>query len=920
MLTENATRTDRSNKIHILALGDPAQFTKEREELTFVGGNLNSDTKDTSPLSVVYRTSVSSIVDMVMTFKDKPYNISSINPTASHTAADLLTQENIDNFYGVNGGSEASLIELLNKPSGKSRLLIVNNQQEVERFRKLVPNSVKILTYYDAQSTQADQAFIYLTQRLPDIDGNNISDALMNKFMYTMIGRAKQSVFIANPELRVENPIINPDLAQSKSSLEEDINFNLKQYQGGKKIHGRMIEVLYPNEEIKRSPKKNAAGTKPESTIVADESIDGIGGQEVEMDENSGETLEQKLIEPKPVATEVNETETESGMEVTFEHSFMFPTNRFPNSQFGSLAASVPPGSELRLVVVSTPSSKFPFRIDAVAQTVNGNWVNVAVLSGEELSSSPQMSEILAKASEVSSRISNLPLHADGFAWKPEYDAATVAFGTTQSAASVQYQYIPVGEDGTSMEEALEIFYEGFYKNAKAGEGVEPKVPLHNAKDGKVNWAALAKYVKFHIFSANDIRNLDNTRFLPKLGVPYMIIEEPTEAGVAKAEPQYIRFEPRKLLPSDQLHVTLSKTLDLVGQLGALDPRFAFGKEEFTQLIGHYKDNAVTAAAEGPQRNETSALEVLKTSPLLVGKTDSELSAMVPILDELVLNYLVGVHSDTLLFSKAKAEEAFKANQTAYKGFRQYKNSNRYYLETHDGKKATGFVLDYEHSPAQKALNAVASANSSVEVESSGVVNNILIRVEHMTTRRSGKRETSKFGKSLMSYEASEGNFWNHYRSWLIKRLDEAGATEAEMKDEETGKFLPGYLLEQGYKQMINSAPNLTEEQKVEAIATIEDTRQQLEAKYKVDPITNSTLSALLSSADIRLPLIKQDFNLAGRKLADEASRDKLNSLVNGRVRKVVPSHVTARLTYTSTVVSPEQPLAQKSIPTSSRS
>lgn len=140
------------------------------------------------------------------------------------------------------------------------------------------------------------------------------------------------------------------------------------------------------------------------------------------------------------------------------------------------------------------------------------------------------------------------------------------------------------------------------------------------------------------------------------------------------------------------------------------------------------------------------------------------------------------------------------------------------------------------------------------------------------------------------------------------------------MKDEETGKFLPGYLLEQGYKNMINSAPNLTQEQKVEAIATIEDTRQQLEAKYKVDPITNSTLSALLSSADIRLPLIKQDFNLAGRKLADEASRDKLNSLVNGRVRKVVPSHVTARLTYTSTVVSPEQPLAQKSIPTSSRS
>jgi len=362
------------NPIHILALGDPAQFTREQEELTFVGGNLNSDTKDTLPLSVVYRTSVSSIVDMVMLFKDKPYKIESITPTTSHSLTDLLASENVDNFFGVNGGSEANLIELLNKPSGKSRLLIVNNEQEVQRMSKLVPSSVKVLTYHDGQSIQADQVYIYLSQRLPDIDGGNLSDSMMNKVMYTMIGRGKQSAFIANPELRIENPIVNPDLAQSKSSLEEDIKSNLKLYQSGKERHEKMIGVLYPDQEIKKSPKKTVKGTTPEDPNVADESIDGVGGQEANMDEGVGETLEQEILQPKPATDKVFISESEEGgVEVTFEHSFMYPTNRFPNSSYGSLATTVPPGSEMRLVVVSTPGSKFPFRIDAVAKTVNGN-------------------------------------------------------------------------------------------------------------------------------------------------------------------------------------------------------------------------------------------------------------------------------------------------------------------------------------------------------------------------------------------------------------------------------------------------------------------------------------------------------------------------------------------------------------------
>lgn len=843
-----------------------------------------------------------------MEFKDKPIPVSFIVPTTSHGINDLIDAANIDGFYGVNGGSLAEMLEILQKPSTKKRLVVVNNETLKADLTTKVPKDVRVLTYFEAQSTQADQVFIYIDKSQPNHLGRAFDEATFNSVMYTMIGRAKQSVFIANPGLEIRNPIINEDLAKSKENLELDVLANANAYEENIEESKNMVQLLYPDAVI--ASKENTEQTSKRPTKdprVTIEETEGTGGQEAPVNEESGEKMPEQIIEPPKVAPEVKTVvEDDKGRTVQFSHSFAYPTNSFPDFDGQRLDQAFPPGSPMRIVATKPRGSKYPFELEVIAQKRNGKWAVVAVVSGEEIfETSEGLAELykLAQALPPEKYAKGVNRDAEGFDYFEELNAATVGDGIINHASGVQYELIPVGKDGKNLDNSLATFYNGFYADARGGLGATPRVEL--LKDNKIDWERLSKYVTMKIFSRSDLRNWPYREFAPQVGVPYMVIEDPSVEGADVTRTQYMRFEPRKILPSDSIMKTLANLKVLVDMLEKDFPNLKLGSNNFSELFGYYTDQVYKATEDGIQKKEiVNTLETLQQyRDTTIAKLDTtKLTTLAAHLDSLA-PLLLGVEFGVLHVSKAEAQRIVKEdNGREFEGFKASGVPNNYYIKLNGGGKYEAWQLSYSHSSAQKAVNAIATANESVD--------DIVIRVERYTTNRSGARTMSKFGKSLMAADRSEKNFYRHFRAVLREFLVDSGVPEKELIDPETGKFYAAFQLEAFAKELLEKY--MSKEAAQVELGKLDKTKAELKAKFSVNPINSTTLGKIVSSTNLRLPLNMQDFNKLGSKLNSEASRDKINSLVNGRVERVIPTTVSADIVGVLPIRSPEQEIKRK--------
>lgn len=217
----------RPTPIKLLMLGDPSQITKG-ETVAFAESNTLFDTFMIDPLTVTYRTDDVDIISLQKEFKGKG--------EIPNTIAMYSMTDRDNHSFGTTGVQTAEqLITLMEKSknNGRTKLLIVNNDQVAEAMRaqltKLGITDVKVFNYLEAQSHTVDEAYVLL-EPIGDLAAapGSMNDGKVdfenyNKAMYVATSRATKFVAVASHNIRFTNESKNllPNEVRNAPTQEE---------------------------------------------------------------------------------------------------------------------------------------------------------------------------------------------------------------------------------------------------------------------------------------------------------------------------------------------------------------------------------------------------------------------------------------------------------------------------------------------------------------------------------------------------------------------------------------------------------------------------------------------------------------------------------------------------------------------------
>lgn len=155
------------HKIKILAFGDPAQITSS--DFFEINSTTEKYTHVANPLTVVYRTNVASITDFFMQFKFKSSFLSKVKAAVSHSFS-AATKDGSAPFGVLGVSGKNAILELANRASDRSRLIVAQSAQEADEYRKSLSDqsNVDVLEYHRIGGLEYDEVYI-------DLDPNGIS-------------------------------------------------------------------------------------------------------------------------------------------------------------------------------------------------------------------------------------------------------------------------------------------------------------------------------------------------------------------------------------------------------------------------------------------------------------------------------------------------------------------------------------------------------------------------------------------------------------------------------------------------------------------------------------------------------------------------------------------------------------------------
>jgi hypothetical protein len=310
----------KGDKIKVLALGDAYQIA-EGGYNTVIDANTGSqiNIKIFSPLSVVYRTGVSDIVNTANRYFDNR------NPVK-----ELFTRTNRAHTEGVvTSNVESDLIrELQNKQKegalddSRTRLVIVQDEAAVQRISAILTHpSIKVVSYINAQGLTADEAYISLA---PVEDLEEISR--YNKAIYTSITRARHYVHLVDKNLSKINPA---KIVDSFNNAELD---NAAQIEKQKTDYVETVNSEY--EYLKET------GTPVEPSLNEVEVEETIQEEVVTTTEPNipelADTQEVAVTDLAPVVPIVPATPAKPG-----EHSLMYPQGYVPSTETGTIPIAI---------------------------------------------------------------------------------------------------------------------------------------------------------------------------------------------------------------------------------------------------------------------------------------------------------------------------------------------------------------------------------------------------------------------------------------------------------------------------------------------------------------------------------------------------------------------------------------------------
>jgi len=936
-------KANHKTPIHILALGDPAQLTVEDPTATTLGSLSFPSTKDTSPLTVIYRTSVATIADSALRFRWNPNEVPSLSTLASHTQDQLMTLPAMEEVYGVTGGNDVknqmqALKTMLSKPSSESRAVIVSNEKARQRLAAELPSGTEILTYDEIQSQQRDQIYIYLPYGDGKIDGTpHTSRTAYNAIMYMAIGRAKKFVYIANEDLQV-SPIIDEQLAKAKEDLEDDSKANKSDLDAAIAEANKIAVIMTGSSAIQ--PRTPTRVEPKEETGKPEEELDDYETPEFEDPEenDSGVPVEQA---PPPIVPP-KETVTMEGDKMSFNHALSSPSSkvRLSTSPANNLPAQVQPGMKTYILVEKRGNNLY---YHFVVQN-EGRFFSVGVLSKEDSRVSKGM-QALYEAVDSTRSIDQTQINTSSLGFDLDENQQTLLQDfniSIEKGQAMQYIYDYSTLDAnrtmgssTPLDDAFQVWQSDFFDKANGMRGAIPLNPPRTTT-GKTNFKNYKARVRVFKNIRNDSYNYEtpedirrrNSSFIPKSGIPYLVINNPrTDQQLATdLQEQYVRLEPRRINQGDSqfkilkaAHTALTR---LEAALQVISPDLLYGTSKFNSLIlkfsqRYYVEESYDAAdvkrraiAKDPDAIDLMEwLEAYKSTLDLTTLTEEQLNEVVSALDDLIRNHMFAPKYMDFYYSKEDATRLKDDPSTPWTTMKKTsEDSSKYHLFDEDGNISTGWVLSQEKSKLQQTINQIAKVNKRA--------NGINIRVRKY--KHNGV--SAKFyvtGKSILHTQQAFGEYYAKFGAYLydlseniLHQLQMRGYPE-DMLDawrqtlvntNDPTKLAPTEVLE---KILLNWAQYFEDNGASTVAQNIRNKISEGKTSYTeqnvVNPLTTSTLAQMLDVNDkgitnLRLPLNTAEINKLGEDLNNPANLAKLNSMLESPLVAVEPNYLEVKV------------------------
>lgn len=506
-----------SDRIKIIALGDPAQITESDYPEISAPSRLGITV--TNPFTAVYRTNVGPIVEYFTAYRLQFDPVQNVHTTVN---SDLGGLSKTPVLYGVTGStSQENLKAAAFRDSDTSKLIVVADEAAAARYRQEIPEgkNIEVIPVHQIGGMQVDEVYM-------DFPRSMFKDELnYNKAVFTAASRAKNFVYHRTSSIV---PTVNPNILAKVEQEAQDIVDNADRYVKSLDDTTNTINDLLGT---------NLGKTKKVEPKERDKTP-----QSEETDEALQEQLDKGAEDP------VKPTVIPEGVDggVTQEIKFERPATGVKKGKathalhFVSNDALSKGGAERLLgpirIVPSTKISKGTnkrIKVWSVVGKIGDNlWKEIGVLGDEDFKAPETGPLLLAATKKVTTYLRTNAITRDGILRvrdQEEFDRATALEATLVHANPLTYVYPPApdfkkgAEFNTPLDTAITQFFNGI---------ATPLRSLFIQNNGKINWSKLKQHVKVGIFSYGETddeftmksANNVNPNFRPEPGVPYMKI------------------------------------------------------------------------------------------------------------------------------------------------------------------------------------------------------------------------------------------------------------------------------------------------------------------------------------------------------------------------------------------------------------
>lgn len=885
--------------IKIIALGDPSQRSNQSNPLFKQGF---SKALITTTLTASYRTNVGAIGSFIENYKLKSNRVSGLFTTTNFTG----TEQAMNDVLGVAVGSTIDdLIDTLNIPSDRSRVVIVANESEVSNIRSIVsskgnkiPDGIQILSIDKVQGLQWDEVYTYLPYDLL-----SPTDALnKNRDLYTAFSRAKSFLFVVDDTLKMYPP---------------DVNINNSALDNSEQIKANVVRTRDNLEQAKEVQDLLNGVKSSMATPHIEKQEDDLGP--------AVDTENEVLEYDNSLSDEVTLENTNTPEEGTYndEDGLFYPTNYALSNKKVKFKV----GQDLYIVKSRGKSTDKNKNYYFIIGVVDGRNYVLGMLGDRDFKGKHgEYFTNIVKAAENNNGLeySTFTKTKDGFIGN--ITPATIGTVKLASYSAMKQVTLPF-ETSSTIDDIIIKFYNSYFGTTNGVTNYPAEVDTNQVDvfgerildfskqwviDGRVNWDVVKDKVEIRIMNEKDLSEYPDELNIA-VGAPYLIIKNPAQLGGTSAKDILIPLNAKPLSDKSEIVKDLRslhnsfKIIDEIAPGLSLNSKLStpYGDNKLSEIYDAYAKANFTAVDRKTITKNNIVKSISDIAPELTnGLSVEQIQIINEQMDNIIRLIYAGEYKTKLFDTEQEAKDYAKdrAERIELRGKKYIVILKSTEQNGNDVQELKEWRVVAGEGVAQHHLNNLARSNSNISLEDGTRLK--LRRVTH--SYRKGKGIKLYNARSILS-----NSWYIDYKAFYNEFGNKHGIREIDiMIPGSDNKYVAGSfnILVNRLKKLKNpdgtfyfstsgktfSNPQLQEE---DILANV----NRLLEEFAVLPWTLDTLETIvdpkyfngigehsIDGFSLKTPLSRSNFyktgiNDLGKDLSDISTRAKLGEMLNHR-------------------------------------